>query len=615
MGAIMARKHTRTFGWIILGLAMIGLVGFGSVNFGGRIRSVGTVGDTEIDAGRYFRELNGELSAYAAQIGQPLPMAQAQAMGLDRMVLARVIAMTAIDNEAARLGLSVGDEEVRRQLLAIPDFQGVSGKFDRDAYAFVLEQNGLTATEFEAGLRTDATRALVQAAVTGGVETAPTYVETLFDYAYETRDFTWAALGPDQLETQPGEPSEADITAFYEANPDAFTLPRIKRITYAWLSPDVPTIEVGEAELRALYDERIDEYRRPERRIVERLVFGSMEEAQEAAAALAAGSQSFEDLVASRGLTLTDTDLGDVTEADLGAAGQAVFALTEPGTIAGPAESDLGPAIFRMNAVLAAQETSFEDARDELLVEYAADRARRQIDDLIPELDDLLAGGATLEELAELHGMQLGQIDWFAGLTGGIAAYDSFREAADAVTAQDYPELTTMDDGGVFALRLDEAIEPRLQTLDEVREAAAAGWLEAERARLVKEQAESYLPRFAAGESPSSLGLTEVVETGQGRDAFIEGTPEDFAARVFELETGAWGVIGNGSGVILARVDAVHAADRSGEEAREIIAAFSARSAQEIGLDMEIAFADALQRQAGITLNQPVINAINGQFP
>ena len=36
---------------IILALVIVGLVGFGSVNFGGSTRSIGKVGETEIDAG------------------------------------------------------------------------------------------------------------------------------------------------------------------------------------------------------------------------------------------------------------------------------------------------------------------------------------------------------------------------------------------------------------------------------------------------------------------------------------------------------------------------------------------------------------------------------------
>ena len=46
--------------------------------------------------------------------------------------------------------------------------------------------------------------------------------------------------------------------------------------------------------------------------------------------------------------------------------------------------------------------------------------------------------------------------------------------AAQSVTADDYPEIEQLDDGGIFAIRLDEVIPPALRPLDEVREAVAA---------------------------------------------------------------------------------------------------------------------------------------------
>ena len=58
-------------------------------------------------------------------------------------------------------------------------------------------------------------------------------------------------------------------------------------------------------------------------------------------------------------------DLGDVRKIDLGRAGDAVFAAAA-GDIVGPLDSAVGPALFRVNAVLAAQETTFEEALPEL---------------------------------------------------------------------------------------------------------------------------------------------------------------------------------------------------------------------------------------------------------
>ncbi|PIE08880.1 MAG: hypothetical protein CSA73_01385, partial [Rhodobacterales bacterium] len=396
---------------------------------GNRGGAIGTVGDTEVDANRYFRELNGELRAYEAATGQRMTMAQARAAGLDQQVLARLIATVALENEVARLGLSVGDAKVREQLLATRELQNPDGSFNRPGYDMLLQQMGVSAKEFEDSLRIDTARTILQMAAQNGITPQPAYTDTLYAHAREERSFTWTRLDLSALKVPVPAPTDEQLTAWYEANPAPFTLPETKHLTYVWLDPEtvIPTIEVDEATLRELYDERAAEYQTPERRLVERLVFGSQDEAQAAADRLASGEIDFAALVAERGLDLSDTDMGDVTRAELGAAGDAVFALTETGSVAGPLDSTLGPALFRMNAVLPEQITSFEQARETLQGEVAADTARRQIDAMVPEMDELLAGGATLEELQADYGMTLATMDWTASSGEGIAAYESFR--------------------------------------------------------------------------------------------------------------------------------------------------------------------------------------------
>ena len=77
-------------------------------------------------------------------------------------LLARLVATASLDNEAARLGVSVGDERVLEEIVAIPTFQGLDGDFDREAYEFTLEQNNLTASQFEANVRRDTARTRVR---------------------------------------------------------------------------------------------------------------------------------------------------------------------------------------------------------------------------------------------------------------------------------------------------------------------------------------------------------------------------------------------------------------------------------------------------------------------
>jgi len=609
-------KASNIFVWIILGLLFIGLAGFGATSFGGHVQSIGKVGDTDIPVDSYARELQNELSAISAQTGQNFGIREATALGLTQNVLGRVVGEAALDEATANAGLSVGDEEVSARILEIPAFSGIDGQFDREAYSFALERNGLTVAEFEDLTRRESARALLQGAVIGGVNSPTAYVDTLYNWARQNRDVTWARLNDTMLANPIPEPTESDLSTYHSENEAEFTLPEARAITYAWLTPDMiqDSVEVDEETLRTFYDDRIDEYVQAERRLVERLIFGDDAAAQAAADRIEAGEITFEGLVEERGLALADIDLGDVTEAELGEAGPAVFALDGPG-VAGPAPSSLGPALYRMNAILAAQETTFEQALPDLRREIALDRARREILDMITDVDDLLAGGATLEEVASETDLELGSIDWSPEVAEGIAAYSDFRTAAAQVTHEDFPEVLTLDDNGIFAVRLDEIKPPALQPLEEVRADVAEAWVTDATARALENMASGLSDRFASGEDLSDEGLTIEISTGIERNRFLEGTPPDFIEALFDLETGEVRTLRADGEAWILRLDAVNLPDPNDEELRALRDGFAAQASQDFANDMLAAFTRSMQLSAGVEINQAAINAIHAQFP
>ena len=268
---------SKTFIWILLALLIVGLAGFGATNLGGNIRSVGAVGGKTISVELYSRTLQEDLRAISAQAGQNVPFSTAQALGVDRQALARVITTRALDHETAELGLSVGDAQLQQQILSMSAFQGINGQFDREAYRFTLENAGLSEAEFEETLREEAARTLVQGAILSGNTVPDTYANTLVAYIGERRNATVARLKAEDLATPVAEPTEAQLQTYYDENIDAYTLPETKQITYAWLSPDMiaDTVEVDEAMLQTAYDERESEFNKPERRLIERLVYGN----------------------------------------------------------------------------------------------------------------------------------------------------------------------------------------------------------------------------------------------------------------------------------------------------------------------------------------------------
>lgn len=609
-------KKNRPFVWIVIGLLMFGMVGFGATGLSGRISSIGTVGALEVSVNAYAAELRGRIQAASAQSGQALSFAQARERGIPDQALQQVVSNRVLDNELHQMGISVGDETVRREVVTNLAFAGPEGSFDREQYRALLRDNGLTEQEYEAEIRDDTSRALLQRAVIAGLPAPDTLAQTVAAYIGEQRDFTWDTLGPEDLQEPLPDPTDADLRAQYDANPAAYTAPETKVVTYAWLTPDMiqDDVTVDEDELRQAYQDRIDEFMQPERRLVERLGFGSAEAAEDALARIEAGETDFDTLVADRGLDLADIDLGDVTETELRAAGPAVFA-AEPGAVVGPFESPVGPALFRMNAVLAAQETSFEEARPLLREDRAAARARRVIEDQIEPVTDLLAGGARLEDLAERTDMELGQIDWSADVQEGIAAYATFRDVVSALEPGAFPELHELEGGGLFTLRVDEVRAPELQPFEAVREQVESDWVLAETRRRLLEQARQIADQIGPDTEFTELGLDGAIsETGLTRRSFLNGTPPGFMGQVFDLDVGGTAVVEGSASVLIVRLDAITPPSEEDALVAAEAEAVAARAGQGMALDIFSAFSGAVQAGTDVDIRQEAVNAVHANF-
>lgn len=608
---------SKTLGLILLGLLIFSLLGFGVTNFSGNARDIGEVGTAKLDIDDYFRNIQSEIRAVEAEAGERVTFQQAQAQGLPDAVLARMVVTAALEHEAFDLGISVGDERLAQDIRNIQAFQGSDGSFNREAYAFTLQNAGMNEREFEEDIRAESAATILQGAVLSGTVLPDTYVTTLVNYAAERRNVTWVELGPDRLSTPLADPSDEDLRQWYEANIDRFTRPETRAITYVWVTPEmiVDSVEVDDETLRAAYAERTAEFNQPERRLVERLVFADDAAAQGALDRLTAGELSFEDLVLERGLELADVDMGDVARSDLGAAADAVFA-AQAGDLAGPAPTALGPALFRVNAILAAQETPFEEAEPQLRDELALDRARRVIEAQAQGYDDELAAGATLEELAGSTDLQLGQIGWTGAESEGPAAYNAFREAATAMGDGDFPQITSLDDGGVFALRLDDIQPPAPIPLDEVRDRVVQGWtLEAQSAALAAE-AETLAARLGEGLTFAALDLQPRTETDLSRNAFTTDLPQGMVQAAFEMSEGETRVLpGQGTGTaLLVRLDAITAPDLEGEQAQLLTRLFADQAAQDVAQDLFQALAADIQTRAGVEIDQAARNAVHANF-
>ncbi len=610
-----SRTLTSMLVWVLMALLITGLAGFGVTNFGGSVTAIGSVGGQEIAATTYARALRGQINRLSQQFGQQLSLAEARMFGVDTEVLSDLVANAALDNEAARIGLSAGDLSVATRVSSDQAFSDVTGKFSATTYKQVLEQAGISVRDYESGLRGDIARSVLQAAVVGGVAAPAALTDTLVAYFGETRGFAVLQFGQASLAAAIAPPSEDALKAFYDGNLDLFTRPEAKRITYAALLPAELAVRqtIDEAAVQALYQSRIADYVVPEKRLVEWLVYPS-DAAAAAAKALLDGGTSFETLVKDRGLELTDIDLGDVSKSELGSAGDAVFALTGPGVV-GPLASALGPALYRMNAILAAQDTTLADVHDELALELQTAAAARAIADQAAAIDDALAGGATLEDLARDHAMVLATMDYVAGAADNdpIAADSSFAAAADRLAAGDFPEALQLADGGLVAMRLDQMVPAAPVALAKIRAEVAAAWSAAELAATLTALANAAEAAVKSGGDLLAQGPVTMI-AATTRDARPEGTSAEVIKAAFAMEPGEVRLIDTPDFSGLIRLDSVTPVDMTDDATKAARDAMATQLQQSLAQDAYALFTTAMTAQGGLRIDQAVITAVHSQM-
>lgn len=614
-------RRAGVFVWILLVLLFLGLAGFGihtGTGLGGQ--DVARVGDEKVTTDEFVTALQQELRALNQQVGRTVSMEEARQYGIDRMVLTRLVNDAALDQEAGRLGLSTGDDAVRAQVMAAPAFHGADGKFDREAYEYSLQRINLRPADFEQMIRREIARNLLATGIEGAAAMPDSGPLTVLNFLGEKRTFDWFRLDAALLPAPIPAPTDAELSAFHDANATRYTRPETRRITYASITPATLSaeIEVPEDELRQAYDADIAHFQTPERRLLDRIGFASDDEAKAAKARLDAGEIDFDTLATERGLQPGDIDQGSLSADQLAPETRAaVFTPDTPGLV-GPVPTPLGPSIFRINGIEAAHTTSFEDARPGLQQQRAAADASQRITEDTAHIEDLIAGGATVEEIASETVMQLGTVDLNAETTGGIADDPAFRQAALAADTGIETDLIQLQAGGLATLRVDEVVAPTVIPLAEIRDRVAADLTADQTATALGKLADGYIAELKAGLAFPALAqrLDRPIRAAGPltRGDTADGTPAALVADIFAAPAGGAVSRRDGDGVILAAVTAIQPFDPAVADNAAVLDQLKIQFRQQAQSDVVATYTAALRNQSGVEVNQALVDSTFARF-
>jgi peptidyl-prolyl cis-trans isomerase D len=503
--------------------------GIGTVGFEER-QVIARVNDQVISAADFERSYQAVARAYRENSPAEIPEEF-----LRQRVLDQLITVELLNQEAQKLGLEVGEEELRDSIAAIPAFQ-LEGRFSKDLYLRTLQANGLKPSDFESLQRRDALAQKVQDLVAAGVHVSET--ELLDLYKYENARVTVRFLRvPASKFVEQVTFEEADVNALYEADKERFREPERARIRYLIFTPEFfrARVEPTDEEVRDYYEAHIDQYRRPEEVRVRQIVLKRPADASEeqlaelrrrAGALLerARGGADFsvlareasEDASAESG-----GDLGLVGRGVLpGAVEQAAFAL-EPGAVSELIETDTGIYIVTVTEKNPERIESLEDARSGIEDAVRGQRARGLALARAEEAHEKLLNGAALDAVASEVGLTIQAPDPFARTepAGEIGSVPAMTDAVFATPAGELGEIVTLDSGYVV-FQVAERLPSRVPDLQEVRPQVETLLREKRAREAARTKAEELLERLKGASPPDldALAATEglgVEESGQ----------------------------------------------------------------------------------------------------
>ena len=484
--------------------------GIGDIFRGFGRNAVATIGGTEISIEQFRQFYNDRLQQLGRQAGRPITPDEARARGLDRQLLAQLVAETTIDEQAKQLRLGIDSAEIAKRITSDPSFRGANGQFDRQRFEQIIRQAGFSESRFIEEQRRSMLRRQLAQSVTGDLKVPATALAALNQYQNEKRQIDYVALEAAQAGDVPA-PTPEVLNKYFDERKTLFRAPEYRNITLLSLAPSdlAKPDAVTDTDAKAYFEQHKDSYGKPEKREVRQIVFQKPEEAADARERITKGAK-FDDIAKERQLKESDTDLGMVAKSDIidPAVADAAFSL-KPGETSAPVKGRFGTVLLQVGKIEPGEEKTYEQVAAQIKREMAESRAKSDVGNLRDKIEDERAAGSTLAETAKKLGIKSVSIEAVdrsgRGLDGkpvtGLPQTPNVISAAFAGDVGVDTDPLQLPGGGYLYYDVTGVTPSRERPLEEVKDQVTARWRDDEIAKRLQAKADDLVGKLKAGTS------------------------------------------------------------------------------------------------------------------
>ena len=463
-------------------------------------------------------------------------------------ILKQLVFQKEVAYEAKRLGITVSDKERADRIRQfLPSAFNGDTFVGFDAYSRDVQQRfQMTVPAFEELVRSSLVEEKLHKLLTDGISVSPAEIQEEFRFENEKIKLAYAAARPEDL-AEKINPDESQVKTYYDQNKAHFVISekRIVRFGLLDLNQLRQNTPITDDELKAVYQQNIQQYEVPDRVHVQHILFmtvgktdAEVAEIEKHAGDILASARkkgsNFEDLAKKYsedpGSKIKGGDLGwlihgqTVPEFD-----KAAFSLSK-GEISGLIKTQYGFHIIKVLDKEAAHTKTLDEVKDSirtpLFLQKVDQNAATAAEKMSAEIRQ--SNKTTLDELTQKFHLSIAE-------TRPLAANDPVLELGNSQDVRDEIvrlrpgelSLPIRTDRGYVVLSLKQVLPSHPGSLDEVRDKIVSELKQQEAGQLARTKVEEVAKRVKAGEkfdsAAKALGLDPKTSDLLTRDGNLSG--------------------------------------------------------------------------------------------
>ena len=570
-----------------LGIALIILLvfafsiwGVGDIFRGYNTNILAKIGNRELNAQNYLFSFNREVNRISNQLERIVTTEEAINSGLHYQILDRSLVELSANAASDEIGLIASDDAIKKRILSTNAFKNAFNQFDRNIFEQIIRQNGLTEDSFLVLERDSHVLSQLSKSIFKDINPPSVLNDLLFKYQFERRNVDYIIISPDEISKE-DEVEKNEIEIFYNENINLYKTEETRDFSIISLNvSNLSKLEnVSDEEINIFYEDNKYNYYEPEKRSYYLIPYFSSEDAIKALENYRSNGD-IEKILIDRNLNINDVDQGLITfdEGISESVSEEAFNASL-NQLSGPTESPFGPSLIYVNEIISEKEIKIEEIKDQIIIDIQKDKAKDKVYSLYGEIEDLRAGGKTLEEIAEEKSLSIESFkninDVGQRMDGSIIKNPSLEELINLIFLNDVDEdLEPYEDseGNLNFFRIDNINYSQQIPLNEAIENIKLSILENKSIENVKTKSKEIFDRlneynnnldFISDENGLAIATSGILSRTSSNEIFTSKA----LSEIFKTEKGSSFIVNAaiGNSIVIGKVSNIDLLEKTEE--------------------------------------------------